>query len=92
MLTTALKIALRNFQKNRLYTLINISGLAVGLAATWLIGLFVLHENSYDNFVPDVNRIYSVGLDIKVGEEEARTTNTPPPLGPRLRKISRKWS
>ena len=32
MLTTALKIALRNFQKNRLYTLINISGLAVGLA------------------------------------------------------------
>jgi len=38
MLTTALKIALRNFQKNRLYTLINISGLAVGLAATWLIG------------------------------------------------------
>ncbi|WP_421796702.1 ABC transporter permease [Haliscomenobacter sp.] len=84
MLTTALKIALRNFQKNRLYTLINISGLAVGLAATWLIGLFVLHENSYDNFVPDVNRIYSVGLDIKVGEEEARTTNTPPPLGPRL--------
>jgi len=84
MLTTALKIALRNFQKNRLYTLINISGLAVGLAATWLIGLFVLHEKSYDNFVPDVDRICAVGLDLKFGEEEGLTTNTPPPLGPRL--------
>ncbi|AEE51752.1 ABC transporter permease [Haliscomenobacter hydrossis] len=84
MLTTALKIALRNFQKNRLYTLINISGLAVGLAATWLIGLFVLHERSYDNFVPDVDRICAVGLDLKFGEEEGLTTNTPPPLGPRL--------
>ena len=84
MLTTALKIALRNFQKNRLYTFINISGLAVGLAATWLIGLFVLHENSYDNFVPDVNRICAVGLDLKFGEEEGLTTNTPPPLGPRV--------
>ncbi|MDX2072114.1 MAG: ABC transporter permease [Haliscomenobacter sp.] len=84
MLTTALKIALRNFQKNRLYTLINISGLAVGLAATWLIGLFVLHERSYDNFVPDVNRICAVGLDLKFGEEEGLTTNTPPPLGPRI--------
>ncbi|WP_373552119.1 ABC transporter permease [Haliscomenobacter sp.] len=84
MLTTALKIALRNFQKNRLYTLINISGLAVGLAATWLIGLFVLHERSYDNFVPDVDRICAVGLDLKFGEEEGLTTNTPPPLGPRI--------
>jgi putative ABC transport system permease protein len=84
MLTTALKIALRNFQKNRLYTLINISGLAVGLAATWLIGLFVLHERSYDNFVPDVDRICAVGLDLKFGEEEGVTTNTPPPLGPRM--------
>lgn len=84
MLTTALKIALRNFQKNRLYTLINISGLAVGLAATWLIGLFVLHERSYDHFVPDVNRICAVGLDLKFGEEEGLTTNTPPPLGARM--------
>jgi len=84
MLTTALKIALRNFQKNRLYTLINISGLAVGLAATWLIGLFVLHERSYDHFVPDVNRICAVGLDLKFGEDEGLTTNTPPPLGARM--------
>jgi putative ABC transport system permease protein len=84
MLPTALKIALRNFQKNRLYTLINISGLAIGLAATWLIGLFVLNERSFDRFVPDVNRICAVGLDLKFGEDEGLTTNTPPPLGPRL--------
>ncbi len=84
MIPTALKIALRNFQKNRLYTLINISGLAIGLAATWLIGLFVLNERSFDRFVPDVNQICAVGLDLKFGEDEGLTTNTPPPLGPRL--------
>lgn len=81
MLTTALKIALRNFQK----IVCTPSSTSVvwlcAMAATWLIGLFVLHEKSYDNFVPDVDRICAVGLDLKFGEEEGLTTNTPPPLG-----------
>ncbi|WP_373516085.1 ABC transporter permease, partial [Persicitalea sp.] len=54
------------------------------LAACWLIGLYVQHEHSYDNFLPNANRICAVAFDLKMGDQEGVTTNTPPPVGPRL--------
>ncbi len=84
MWTNYLKIALRNFRRQTFFSLINITGLGVGLAACWLIGLFVVHEQSYDRFLPDADRICAVAFDLKMGDMEGRTTNTPPPLGPRL--------
>jgi len=66
------------------FSFINIAGLGVGLAACWLISLYVLHERSYDRFLPHAARIFAVALDLKMQQEEAFTTNTPPPLGPRL--------
>ncbi len=79
-----LKLALRIFRKNTFFSAINVAGLAVGLAACWLIALFVVHEQSFDHFLPNADRICAVALDLKMGDEEGRTTNTPPPLGPRL--------
>lgn len=79
-----LKLALRSFRKNTFFSAVNIAGLAVGLTACWLITLFVLHERSFDRFLPDADRICAVALDLKMGDEEGRTTNTPPPVGPRL--------
>ena len=84
MLRNHLIIALRNIRRQPVFAAINIAGLAVGLAACWLLGVFVLHERSYDRFLPDADRICSVSLDLKMGDQEGRTTNTPPPLGPRL--------
>jgi putative ABC transport system permease protein len=84
MLTNYLKIAIRHFRRQPFFSLINISGLAVGLAACWLIGLYVFHERSYDTFLPYADRVYAVAFDIKMGDQEAFTTNTPPPVGPRL--------
>ncbi|NUN99834.1 MAG: ABC transporter permease [Saprospiraceae bacterium] len=84
MWTNYLKIALRNFRRQTFFSLINVTGLAVGLAACWLIGLFVVHEQNYDRFLPDASRICAVGLDLKMGDMQGRTTNTPPPIGPRL--------
>jgi putative ABC transport system permease protein len=52
--------ALRNLARNRLYTGINIGGLAVGFAAAILIGLFVRDEFSYDSFIPDHRHVYRV--------------------------------
>ena len=52
MLKNYFKIAIRNLFKNKVYSFINISGLAVGMAATILIGLWVadeLTQNSYFN-------------------------------------------
>jgi putative ABC transport system permease protein len=79
-----LKLLFRSFRKNTFFSAVNLAGLSVGLATSWLIGLYVMHEKSYDDFLPDADRICAAGLDLKMQQEEARTTNTPPPLGPRL--------
>jgi len=84
MWTNYLKIALRNFRRQTFFSLINVTGLAVGLAACWLIGLYVVHEQSFDRFLPGADRICAVALDVKMGDQEGSTTNTPPPVGPRL--------
>ena len=84
MFQNHIKFALRNFRRQGFFSFINVSGLAVGLAACWLIALFVFHEKSFDRFLPNADRICAVALDLKMGDQEGRTTNTPPPLGPRL--------
>lgn len=53
----------RTFRRNRLFTLLNISGLAIGIAACLLISQFVVHELSYDNFWPHKDRVFRVQLD-----------------------------
>lgn len=58
MLRTYLKVAVRNLWKNRLYTVINVTGLSVGLAACLLIMLFVRDELSYDKHFENSERIY----------------------------------
>lgn len=58
MLRNYLTIALRNLRRNLGYTAINLIGLAVGLAACILIGLYVRHELSYDDFHEKEARIY----------------------------------
>ncbi len=55
-----LKIALRNIRKQKLFSLINILGLAVGLAFVILVFLFVQHELSYDRFHSNAENIYRV--------------------------------
>jgi len=84
MLRNYLVSALRNLRRRPFFSFINIAGLSIGLAACWLIGLFVQHERNYDTFLPYADRVCAVALDLKMGDEEGRTTNTPPPLGLRL--------
>jgi len=49
MIKNYFKIALRNLWKNKVYSAINIAGLAIGIAACIMIMLFVLYERSFDN-------------------------------------------
>lgn len=57
-----IKISYRNLIKNKVYALINIIGLSVGIASMVLIGLYVHFETSYDQFFPNSDRIYRVAL------------------------------
>lgn len=84
MLRNFFLLAFRNLRRRSFFSAINIAGLAVGLAACWLIALFVFHERSFDAFLPEKDRVCAVALDLKMGDEAAVTTNTPPPLGLRL--------
>ena len=63
MLKNYIKIALRSLFKNKVYTAINLFGLAIGIACCLLISLFVYDEMSYDKFFDDSERIYRVALE-----------------------------
>jgi|SRR6056297_2346164 len=58
MIKNYLKIVLRNFRREKLHSFINIFGLAVGLAASFLIFTYVQHELSYDRFNEHPEHIY----------------------------------
>lgn len=65
MLRNYLKTAIRSLLRQKVYTAINILGLAVSIAACLLIVLYVKHELSYDTFFPDAKRIYKMALERK---------------------------
>lgn len=60
MITNYLKIALRNLIKHKLFSIINIGGMAISLASCLLISLFVWDELQYDRHHPDGERTYRV--------------------------------
>ncbi len=57
MLRNYFKIAIRNLLKNKVYSFINIGGLAVGMAVAMLIGLWVYDELSFDTYHTEYDRI-----------------------------------
>lgn len=65
MFKNNLKIALRSLFKQKVYTFINVLGLAVGIASCLLIVLFIRNEFSYDKFFKDHDRIYRMVLERK---------------------------
>ena len=76
MLKNYLTVALRHLRRGRAFTLINIAGLALGLASCLLIVLFVQDELSYDRFFDNADRIYRL--------TQPDAIDTPPPLAPAL--------
>lgn len=65
MLYNYIKIAWRNIAKNKIYSVINIAGLAVGLACCVFILLYVQKELSYDRFHEYQDRIYRISNEFK---------------------------
>lgn len=65
MFKNNLKIALRSLFKQKVYTFINVLGLAVGIASCLLIVLFIRNEFSYDKFFKEEDRIYRMVLERK---------------------------
>ena len=66
MLKNFIVVALRNLKKNSLYSVINISGLSVGIACSMLILLWVKEETSFDKFIPKVDRLHQVWVNASI--------------------------
>jgi putative ABC transport system permease protein len=66
MFRNYLVTALRNITRHRLYSFINICGLAIGLACVIFVILFVRDELSYDKWIPDTKNLYRVEVSVSV--------------------------
>ncbi len=86
MLKSYLKIALRNLAKQKVYSGINILGLAVGLAGAILILLFVQNELSYDRFHENTDNLYRVFViwHAEDGSIERTFRGVTMPMGPAM--------
>lgn len=60
MFRNYIKIAYRNLLKNKGFSFLNISGLALGFTACFLIALFIWDEHQYDDFIPEGDRVYRI--------------------------------
>ncbi len=74
-------IAWRTFLKSKGYSFINIAGLAVGLSACLLIGLYVKHELSYDRFHEKAARVYRVNMELRFGDNHMHLAVANPLFG-----------
>lgn len=80
------KIALRNILKNPGYSVINIAGLAIGMACSLMILLWVTHELSYDRFHENADNIYRVVQEVHFTDHTTTWAITQGPLGPHLKE------
>ena len=91
-----LKVTFRHIRKHLLISILNIAGLAIGIASFVLIMLYVNHELNYDSYNEHFDDIYRVAVDAKLGNTVIRQTYTPArmPLAlydeyPEIRAITR---
>ncbi|OGU34342.1 MAG: hypothetical protein A2068_00960 [Ignavibacteria bacterium GWB2_35_6b] len=86
MLKNFIKISLRNFKKNFFYSLINITGLAVGILCFIFIALWVKSELSYDKYNTTSDRIFRLYSNVRIENEEFTQAVTSPPFADNLKK------
>ena len=78
--------AIRNLQKNKFFTLLNVSGLAIGMCVFLLIAQYVRFEKSYEDFIPDNKNIYRVTLErYESNERTLASAENYPGVGPVLK-------
>jgi putative ABC transport system permease protein len=74
MIKNYFKIAIRNITRHKGFSVINIVGLAIGIACSILILVFVSHELSYDKFHTKANRTYRIAVRALIGDTKINQT------------------
>jgi putative ABC transport system permease protein len=85
MIKNYLLITLRNFARNRTYTLINMLGLSIGISSCLIIFLIISNDLSFDKFHSRYDRIYRVVLESKTASGTDYGSTTPYPFAKAFR-------
>ncbi len=80
MLANFFKLSLRHLWRQRLFTALNIVGLAVGISACWIVYLIVRHEFGFEKGIADKDRIYHVVSRFVFDGEESGNAGAPTPM------------
>ena len=86
MFKNHITVAIRTLLRHKVYSFVNISGLAVGIACCMLIMLFVQDELSYDRFHKNADQIYRVLWDARYGDNEWTTPYVSVPISETLKE------
>ena len=84
MFKNLFKYSFRALKRQKSYVLINVFGLAIGLACSLIILLFIRYEISFDQYHEKKDRIYRVILNGRLGGQEALAAFTASPVGPAM--------
>ena len=86
MLRNYFNIAIRSLLNNKVYSFINVAGLSIGIAASMLILLYVVHEFSYDKFHVQGERIYRIIGKVNYGGQLVQMNAMSLQFGPLLKE------
>jgi len=96
MLKNYIKVAIRNLLRYKVYSIVNIFGLTLGITSTILLALFVQNELTYDNYYPESENMYRVTSEFNRGNEEYNLAVVTPVLAqvalaeiPEIKKTAR---
>ncbi|HPG32657.1 MAG TPA: ABC transporter permease [Lentimicrobium sp.] len=85
MISNYLRSAIRNFNRNKFYSVINILGLSLGLTATIFILLYIKDELGYDKHFAQYDRIYRLEGDFTINDKHDRFAVSSSALAPALK-------
>src|SRR5664279_5356042 len=86
MIKNYFKTALRNLRRNKIFSLINVLGLAIGISASLVIYLLVNYHFTFDKFEKDNDRIYRVVSNFIFSGEVYRNSGVTSPMAPAVKK------
>ncbi len=86
MFRNLLKHSIRALKRQKGYVLINVGGLAIGIACSLIIGLFIYQKLSYDQYHEKKDRIHQLVLHGLIGTNEFKGSYTAPPIGPAMHR------
>src|SRR5947207_1929449 len=78
-------VAVRNFWRNKIFSVINIAGLAIGISAALVIYLIVHYEFSFEKYQKDRHRIYRIVTNMHFPDQDFKNAGIPGPLAPTVR-------